>query len=298
MRDSGRAARPAPRPRRGTRRPAGPSNRRSMRAVERRHATSRSPTWATPRRRVRRRGPGPNEENGWPLPSETSSARTIRRRFVGVIASRRDRIERVEPGVERRDIGLGFELGRGRPAIARRLEPVDHGPEVEAGAADEHARGGRARRSRRAPRRTPRGSRTTVKSSDGSARSMQVVRHLGPLGGRGLGGADVHAPVHLHRVDRHELDARDARARRPGRAPTCPTRSGPTMASGARTQLVQSATTGMRVRCVRRGEHLDQLALRWCGGGAGDSHARVGAGPQRRRWRRSARACSGGCGRS
>jgi hypothetical protein len=33
-----------------------------------------------------------------------------------------------------------------------------------------------------------------------------VVADLGLLGRRGLGGADVHAPVHLHRVDRDQLD--------------------------------------------------------------------------------------------
>ena len=40
-----------------------------------------------------------------------------------------------------------------------------------------------------------------------------MVADLGLLGGGGLGRADVHAPVHLHRVDRDELDvAERARA--------------------------------------------------------------------------------------
>ena len=34
----------------------------------------------------------------------------------------------------------------------------------------------------------------------------QVVRDDRPLGGRGLGGADVEPAVHLHRVDRDDLD--------------------------------------------------------------------------------------------
>ena len=52
----------------------------------------------------------------------------------------------------------------------------------------------------------------------------QVVRHLGLLRRRRLGRADVHAPVHLHRVDRHELDVVEAAAPPRARAPTCPTR--------------------------------------------------------------------------
>jgi hypothetical protein len=38
----------------------------------------------------------------------------------------------------------------------------------------------------------------------------EVVRHLRLLGTRRLGGADVHPPVHLHRVDRHQLPGRVA----------------------------------------------------------------------------------------
>ena len=39
------------------------------------------------------------------------------------------------------------------------------------------------------------------------------MRHSRPLGVRGLGGADIHAPVHEHRVDRDDLGAERLRQR-------------------------------------------------------------------------------------
>ena len=38
----------------------------------------------------------------------------------------------------------------------------------------------------------------------------QMVGHLGPFGGRGGGGTDVHAPVDGHGVHGDQLDARPA----------------------------------------------------------------------------------------
>ena len=58
--------------------------------------------------------------------------------------------------------------------------------------------------------------RATDQSSHGSATSTRWCATRGPLGRRRLRGADVHAPVDLHRVDRHDLDV----AERPGELET------------------------------------------------------------------------------
>ena len=55
-------------------------------------------------------------------------------------------------------------------------------------------------RCRRGRRRRPPGTRRPCTPRSGR-RGRGGGGHRGPLGRRGLGGADVHAPVHLHRVD-------------------------------------------------------------------------------------------------
>ncbi len=61
----------------------------------------------------------------------------------------------------------------------------------------------RCRRPRRAPRPW---NRATDQSSEGSATSMRWCGTAASLGRRRLRGADVHAPVDLHRVDGDDLD--------------------------------------------------------------------------------------------
>ena len=87
------------------------------------------------------------------------------------------------------------------------VELVDHRPQVEAGAADEQ---------RPVTPSLDVGDRRPGPVGEGGDGEVlprvdqvdEVVGHLGPLGGRRLGGADVHAAVHLHGVDRHDLDRR------------------------------------------------------------------------------------------
>ena len=85
----------------------------------------------------------------------------------------------------------------------------------------------RCRRSRRAPRP---GSARPTSPPTGSATSTRWCGDRGALGRRRLGGADVHAAVHLHRVDRDDLDVAE-RSREP-RAPSAdlPDAVGPTSA--------------------------------------------------------------------
>ena len=71
--------------------------------------------------------------------------------------------------------------------------------------------------------------------------------HRRPFRGRRLGGADVHAAIHLHRVDGDDLDvaALDGERQSGGRLP------GRRRADEGDVSR-QPATTGMRVRCRGR----------------------------------------------
>ncbi len=84
------------------------------------------------------------------------------------------------------------------------LERIDHGAEVETGAAGDEDRSLRCREET---------ARRLLELGDGVGDGWidhvdHVVRHPQPLRRRRLGGPDVHAPVHLHRVDREDLGAR------------------------------------------------------------------------------------------
>ena len=118
--------------------------------------------------------------------------------------------------------GVLIELGTDIGPLPWQLDVVDHDPVVQPGARDEQ--------------------RALVASSDVVERIScgdpelgdreldvgiddvdEVVTYLGLLGGRRLGGADVHPAVDLHRVDGHDLDADDAGGQPPSPPPTCRT---------------------------------------------------------------------------
>ena len=92
---------------------------------------------------------------------------------------------------------------------------VDHRTHVEAGAADEQrplAAGGDV---------GDRVTRRLLEANDrpvlGRARHVdEVMRQRGAVGHGRLGGADVEAPVDLHRVDRHDLHVTERAGDREG----------------------------------------------------------------------------------
>ncbi len=121
---------------------------------------------------------------------------------------RRDRVEGGQPGVQAlgapREVRLGFEGADdiGEPTRHRQL--VDDGPQVEPGPA--HEQGTMPATLHRAEHVSRFGLKPAQREFlVGVDQVHQVVRHLGPLGATGLGGADVHGAVHAHRVDRHQL---------------------------------------------------------------------------------------------
>ena len=73
----------------------------------------------------------------------------------------------------------------------------------------------------------------TVKRASGATRSTQVVRDGGARRGIGLGGSDIHAPIHLPRVGDEDLDAA-ARAATAIARSVLPDAVGPTMAQDRR----------------------------------------------------------------
>ena len=171
-------------------------------------------------------------------------------RVAGLDARRRVGIDALE---------LGVRAPRGRPALAasasssartarsspRERAGVDDRLHVQAGAADEQralARAPRCRRPRRVPR--PGTARPTSRRRVGDV--DQVVRHRGPLGGRRLGGADVEAAVHLHRVDRDDLDVAERVRRRASASADLPDAVGPTSA-----RCVSRGSAGRRPGCAR-----------------------------------------------
>ena len=71
--------------------------------------------------------PGPNELNGRPLPTVTSSARSTRRRLVGSIRVGGERVERGEAGVER-GRRLRLQAGANLGVLTGHVEVVDRPP--------------------------------------------------------------------------------------------------------------------------------------------------------------------------
>ena len=207
-----------------------------------------------------RRCPGPNEENGRPVSSITSSARTMRRRLPGSIARRGRRIELASTVRTRAQavVGFGLRFERGaqrgirsagsagrRPPLGRRGRYRRRAPHA--------CRAPRSRRSRHAPR--PASAAPTIPRPDRrrrrddarprprSAASASRCR----CRARGTPASSRARPARRRRAL--------ARARAP--APTCPTRSGRRCARCR----VKPTTTGMRTRRGRAdADSLDHLA--------------------------------------
>jgi hypothetical protein len=133
----------------------------------------------------------------------TSSARTIRRAFPGSM----------------RDAATGSAATSRAYASARPVsvavswrdaQAVDDRSNIEARPPDEQ----------RAPAArfdvVDRGTRRVLGLADrpfvGRVGDVdEMMRHGRPIGPRGFGGTDVHAPVHLHRVERDDLDIAERR---------------------------------------------------------------------------------------
>src|SRR5689334_1165767 len=175
-------------------------------------------------------------------------------RVVRVDLRRRGRVGRLQLRVRGRDPsglrGPRLELGPQREVLAGERQVVDDGLHVEAGSADEE-RTAAARLDVR-----DRGARRSLGAGDRPVLPRigdvdEMVRHRGALLGRRLRGTDVHAPVHLHRVDRDDLDVTEgARDRQRERGlPRC----GRTDEGEVGDAQAQPAATGIRVRARRGG---------------------------------------------
>ncbi len=112
-------------------------------------------------------------------------------------------------------VDLLLQVGPDLRVLARDVEVVDDGAEVEPRAPDQHRPP--------APRRDvgEDGAGVGLEAGHGVVLPRighveQVVDDLGPLGGGGLGRAHVHAPVDLHGVDRHQLHVREGARRLEG----------------------------------------------------------------------------------
>ena len=126
------------------------------------------------------------------------------------------RVERLRP--ER--CGLDVEPGADSGPLPREDEAVDHRAVVEPGAAhqDRPLAAGRQVVEHRVVRALELGHRVLLRRLD---QIDEMVRDRRPVGGCRLGGADVHAAVHLHRVDRQQLRVTELRrnGHRDGRLP-------------------------------------------------------------------------------
>ena len=105
-------------------------------------------------------------------------------------------------------VGRLFELGRHLGVAAGQAQIVDHRPQVQPGPPDQQGPVPPGRHL------TQGGPGQALVVGDGELlvrldQVDQVVGHLGPGHGVGLGGGDVHPPVDRHRVDREDLDAAD-----------------------------------------------------------------------------------------
>ena len=125
--------------------------------------------------------------------------------MVGSIFVAADGIQGLQAFEQRGGVAVGFELRRIVRPLPGQVEVVDHDPVVEARTADEQ---------RPPPRSTDPGECGCVGVSEVGDRELvgrfdeieQVMADLGALGRRRLRRADVHAAIHLHAVDRDEVD--------------------------------------------------------------------------------------------
>ena len=256
-----RAARAAPR------RPSPPRpSPRTARAM-RRSISSGGTARARPGRRPwrgRPRGPGPKSENGRPAPSVTSRARTTRRRLVGSMRRRPDRVERGQAGVQIGRLGppvvqLGLQRRRHVGVAARNGQIVDDGREDTARCPRRAGRGARAPRCRPARRGPPAGTAATVKSSSGRP-------------GRRGGAARRPVPPASAWTSRcpcpgRRTWSRPRRSRSRRGAGPAPER-GLRLARGGdadQGDCGQAPATGMRTRCRGGAVTSSSRPERWCG---------------------------------
>ena len=222
----------------------------------------------------------------------------MRRRLFGSMRAAAAGIERDEPRVRRFEAGRGLRVAEERVTCRRVLpgdrEAVDDCLDVQAGAADEQRpMAARFDRGDRVPREVlgPHDRPVLVRVGDVD----QMVRHGRALGERRLGGSDVHRAVHLHRVERDDLDVT-------GRGRECERER--RLAGRGRTDEREmpahagDAVTGIRIRRRRGGaDAVDEVAPQPVRCGVGDAHVDELAGGEvaHRPAARRARACCGGC---
>ena len=200
--------------------------------------------------------PAPNDENRCPVVSSTSSARTIRREFPGSMRAAATGSAAVEPR----------RTHRAKPAAVA-VSTLERGPRLRIRGAARCNPSTTARTYRPVPptssARRPRASMSAIAARAATCVSRDrpllvgigdVDRWCGtasPLSDRRFGRADVHAPVHLHGVERDDLDVvvrggnREGNRRLPRRG-----RSDDRQVAG------HTTATGMRTR--RRGAGFDQ----------------------------------------
>ncbi len=209
-------------------------------------------------------------------------------------AGRGHGVEIRQPGVQAlgtpRALRLHLERGSHLREPPWHRQPVDHGAQVEPGAAHEQG-----------PSPSPvevleHGGGLGLEPAQcellvGVDEVHQVVGNFGALGRTRLGRADVHAPVHAHRVDRHQLGF-PASPRQRQRQCGLPRRRRPHQArrdrarprrdvAGRRARPAPGpyrAETGMRMRRRAGGGDAHQLAAQVMWRGARDADLRVGAG--------------------
>ena len=214
--------------------------------------------------------PGPNDENGAPGETDHLQRPHDAADVGGLDAGRGVGVDLGQLGVEASAppgaAAASSSLGPQRTVLGREGHRVDDGLHVQAGAAHEQGP---------APARLDVGDRGAGFGLEAHHRPLlvgvahvdEVMRDAGPLGGRGLGGADVHAAVHLHRVHRDDLDVVE-RLGDLQREPRLARRGG----TDEREVFGQAgaATTGMRSRAgcrdeMRGGRTASRSPRRKCG---------------------------------
>ena len=178
-------------------------------------------------------------------------------------------------GIERDELGVGV--------VRARQDPVAHGP-VFGGERERvdhrlHIEPGPAHEQRALAARLDVGDRGPGLLLETRHRPLltrigdvdQVVRYQGALGDARLGGADVEAPVHLHGVDRHELDVAERachleRERRLPGGGGADDREVWALQDGGVTGPSGAALTGMRMRAGRgAGANVSRSPCNQCG---------------------------------
>ena len=295
------AARRGPAPRR--RRPAAriASKRSAIRAAQHRRGSTSMPTIVTGiAGGAYSSMPGPNDENGRPVSSITSSARTMRRRLPRLHPRRRDRVElgraaRTRGPRPASSSARAVELRRGSAgSVGGICEVVDHRAHVEAGAADEHAPAARAPRCRRSRRGPPACVRCTDHSSAGSATSTRWCTTSARSAGVGLA-------VPMSRPRYTCIESSDTSSTSPASARDLE-RQRRLARRGRADEREVSASNRRRPGCGRAagacGRSTSTISPRsQCGAAGRDAHVDEVAAPRSSAARaRSAAACSGGCG--